>query len=476
MPMIRFLTVFIFIALLFSCSGDDVSGPTGLSELPETPTENPSEEEENDGEDDEEEEAPQISDEELLDLTQEETFKYFWDFAQAESGCARERYHPNEPSNDSNTVTTGGTGFGLMAILVGIERGFISREQGVERIDQILGFLESADRFHGAWPHWLDGTSGTTRPFSEKDNGGDLVETAFLTQGLICIKEYFKNGSETEKSLSDQADVLWKGVEWDWYTQEENTLYWHWSPDFEFEIGLELKGYNEVLISYVMAAASPEHSISKEVYANGWASNGNIASAGSAYDIPLLVDHAGNAPKGGPLFWAHYSYLGLNPNGLVDDYVNYWDVNVNHSKINYSYCVENPKNFTDYGENCWGLTASYSRNGAGSLGYNAHSPANDIGVISPTAALSSMPYTPEESMQALRYFYEHRDQLLGPAGFYDAFSPENDFWVAEAYLAIDQGPILVMIENHRSGLLWDLFMQNEDVKNGLDLLGFSYLQ
>lgn len=459
----RIFVILFFAISIVSCSSDNSEGSTGLSELPEDVKE-----------EHQEEEVEPISDEELLDLTQRETFKYFWDFAQADSGGARERYHPGDPSNDPDTVTIGGTGFGLMVILVGIERGFITKEQAVERIAKILEFLENADRFHGAWPHWLDGTNGNVRPFSEKDNGGDLVETAFLAQGLVCIKEYFKDGSNQEKALSEKADSLWKGVEWNWYTQEENSLYWHWSPNFGFDINLELKGYNEVLISYVMAAASPDFSISKEVYVNGWASNGAIKSAASAYGIPLFVDHAGNAPKGGPLFWAHYSFLGLNPQGLSDEFVNYWDVNVNHSKINNTYCVENPLNFKDYGEDCWGLTASYSRNNDGSIGYNAHSPSNDTGIISPTAALSSIPYTPTESLRAMHYLYKNKDKLLGPAGFYDAFSPQNAFWVAEAYLAIDQGPEVIMIENYRSGLLWNLFMQNEDIQSGLDKLGFNY--
>ena len=453
-------------SVMASCSSaDDGQGPTGVSELPEQPNDTLSEEEE---------EAPAISDDELLDLTQRETFKYFWDFAEANSGAARERYHPGDASKDPNTVTTGGTGFGLMGILIGIERGFVTRDQALARLTQILGFLESADRFHGAWPHWLDGTTGKVKPFSPMDDGGDLVETAFLAQGLICIKEYFKDGNAIEKVLAEKADELWKGVEWEWYTQNKNVLYWHWSPNHDFAINLELKGYNEVLITYILAAASPDHSIAKEVYTNGWASNGNIATAETAYKIPLVVDHSGNAPKGGPLFWAHYSYLGLNPNGLSDDFVNYGETTVNHSKINYAYCVENPKNFKDYGENCWGLTASYTRNNDGSIGYKAHSPSSDTGIVSPTAAISSIPYTPDESLKAMRYFYKNKDQLLGPAGFYDAFSPEYNFWVAEAYLAIDQGPQLIMIENYRTGLFWNLFMQNEDVHAGLDKLGFSY--
>ncbi|MEZ4810659.1 MAG: glucoamylase family protein [Allomuricauda sp.] len=419
-------------------------------------------------------EEPTITDEELLDLTQEETFKYFWDYAEENSGGARERYHPNEPGKDAQVVTSGGTGFGLMAILVGIERGFITREQGVDRLTTLLDFLENADRFHGAWSHWINGSSGAVIPFSSNDNGGDLVETAFLTQGLICVKEYFQDGSDSEKALAQQADDLWKGVEWDWYTQNKDALYWHWSPNFGFVINLQLKGYNEVLIAYVLAAASPDHSITKQVYTNGWATNSGIKSSNSKYGFPLLVNHSGAQEYGGPLFWSHYSYLGLNPKGLSDEFVNYWTVNVNHSKINYNYCLENPQNFEDYGQDCWGLTASYSRNSDGSLGYNAHHPANDKGVISPMAAISSIPYTPTESLKALHYFYKNKDKLLGPAGFYDAFSPEYNFWVAEAYLAIDQGPQIVMIENHRTGLLWNLFMHNEDVQAGLTKLGFQY--
>lgn len=447
----------------FSCS-DDGKGPTGLSELP-TDDEVPVEE-------GEEEEEPNITDEELMDLTQAETFKYFWDHAEENSGGARERYHPNDPGRDANVVTAGGTGFGLMALIVGMERGFISKEQGVERLTTLLDFLENADRFHGAWSHWINGTNGSVIPFSAMDDGGDLVETAFLAQGLICVKEYFKSGSASEQTLAQQADDLWKGVEWDWYTQGQNVLYWHWSPNFGFDINFQLRGYNEVLITYIMAAASPDYDISKEVYTSGWASDGSIVSANTQYGHPLLVKHNGSEQFGGPLFWAHYSYLGLDPTTLSDEFVDYWDVNVNHSKINYAYCVDNPNNYLDYGEDCWGLTASYSRNNDGSIGYNAHNPSNDTGVISPTAAISSIPYTPEESLKAMHYFYKNKDKLLGPAGFYDAFSPQNNYWVAEAYLAIDQGPQIIMIENYRTGLLWNLFMGNEDVQAGLTKLGF----
>lgn len=415
-----------------------------------------------------------LNDVEMMDLVQRETFKYFWDYAEPNSKAARERYIPSNPNQDQHVVTSGGTGFGLMAILVGIERGYITRAEAVTRLQTLLTFLENADRFHGAWSHWINGNNGRAIPFSNQDNGGDLVETSFVAQGLICIKEYFKNGSPAEVELANKADALWKGVEWDWYTKNENVLYWHWSPNYAFAMDLKIQGYNECLVTYVMAAASPDYSISPDVYTQGWASNGTIESSNVQYGLPLILKHAGSPQFGGPMFFSHYSFLGLNPMNLVDQYANYKDVVTNHAKINYQYAVQNPQNFEGYGMDCWGLSASYSRNTDGSLGYAAHSPVNDKGVISPTAAISSIAYTPTESLRAMHYFYQKKDKLLGKAGFYDAFSPEYNFWVAQAYLAIDQGPQIIMIENHRTGLLWNLFMQNEDVRKGLDKLGFTY--
>ncbi|MEL0644216.1 glucoamylase family protein [Olleya sp. Ti.3.14] len=447
--------ILLTIVLLFSCASDE--GP-GYQEPYIPNSNNPV--------------IEPLTDQELMDLVQEKTFKYFWDFANSPSGAAKERYHPNNPSLNQNVVTTGGSGFGLMAIIIGIERGYITRDQAIQRLTTILDFFETADRFHGAWPHWIDGASGQVIPFSPEDNGGDLVETAFLAQGLICVKEYFKNGSTQEQTLANQADLLWKGVEWDWYTQGQNKLYWHWSPTNQFALNLELKGYNETLIAFILGAASPEHSIPNSVYTEGWASNGSITTAETQYNIPIILDHAGSGT--GPLFWAHYSYLGLNPTNLSDQYANYWTLNKNHTDINYAYCVDNPLNYFKYGTDCWGLTASYSRNDDGTIGYLAHQPGNDIGVISPTAAISSIPYTPEKSLAAMQFFYSKSDILLGPAGFYDAFSPKDDYWVADAYLAIDQGPQIIMIENYRTGLIWNLFMQNQDVQNGLNTLGFNY--
>lgn len=418
-----------------------------------------------------------LSDEALLDTVQKQTLKYFWDYAEPNSGMARERYHPDGeyPKNDAHVVTTGGSGFGLMGIVAGMERGFIPRDSAVARLDKIANFLDAAPRFHGAWSHWLNGETGNVQAFGEKDNGGDIVETSFLAQGFIVVREYLQKGSEEEKAVAKKYDELWKGIEWNWYTNNKNGIYWHWSPNYEWEMDFMVEGYNECLITYVMAASSPEHAIDPRAYHEGWARSGNITTEVEAYGYPLILKHNTPGDMGGPLFWAHYSYLGLNPKGLSDKYANYWDLNVNHTLINYEYAQENPKNFKTYSPNSWGLTASYTRKEDDGIGYTAHSPDSDKGVVSPTAAISSIPYTPKKSMDAMRYFFDEQNELLwGPAGFYDAFSLEGKPWAAQKYLAIDQGPMVVMIENYRSGLIWDLFMDAPEVRKGLKKLGFEY--
>lgn len=401
-----------------------------------------------------------ISDDELLTLVQEQTFKYFWDYAHPVSGLARERLGSGE------TVTSGGSGFGIMTIPVGIERGFITREEGAERMAVIADFLlNKAERFHGAYSHWLDGTTGKAKAFSTKDDGGDLVETAFLIAGLLTVQQYFCQDNPTEKAIRDDVQTIWESVDWTWYQNGQDALFWHWSPNHDWAMNMHISGWNEGLIVYVLAASSPTHPITKEVYDNGWARNGGMRNGKEYYGIKLPL----GSDKGGPLFFTHYSFLGLDPRGLSDAYADYWEQNVAHTRINHAYCKANPKKYAGYSDECWGLTASDIPNS-----YTASSPTNDKGTIAPTAALSSMPYTPEESMKALRYFYYVLgDRLFKEYGFRDAFNLSSS-WFASSYIAIDQGPIVVMIENYRTGLLWDNFMKNEDVQKGLARLGFTY--
>lgn len=411
------------------------------------------------------------SDGDFLTYIQQAHLNYMWEGAEEHSGLAPERIHMDGiyPENDSNVITTGGSGFGIAGLLVGIERKFIPRDAGVERLHKIVDFLAKADRFHGVWPHWMYGPTGKVKPFGQKDNGGDLVESAFLMQGLLCVRQYFGQGNEREKELSAKIDTLWREMEWSWYQNGQDVLYWHWSPDYGWEMNFPLIGYNECLITYILAASSPTYPIPASAYHNGWAEKGAIRSDAKPYGIPLYLRHQGAQEFGGPLFWAHYSYIGLDPRGLKDEYADYFSVDRNQTLVNYEYCVKNPKNYKGFGPDCWGLTASYSLNG-----YDAHMPViNDHGVITPTAALSSFPYTPEESARALTHFYfDLGDKIWGKYGFYDAFS-EQENWFPQKYLAIDQCTIAPMIENYRTGLLWDLFMSCPEIQSGLQKLGFT---
>jgi hypothetical protein len=405
-----------------------------------------------------------LTDEQLLDTVQKQTFRYFWDFAHPVSGLSRER--SNKADYGPEVVTIGGTGFGVMSIVVATERKWITRQQAAERLLKMLRFLEKADRFHGMFPHWLNGETGKVRPFSPDDNGADIVESAYLFQGLLAAKEYFNNPVPEEEEIRNIITKFWSEADWNWFTKGgEKVLYWHWSPDKQWKMNHRITGYNECLITYVLAASSPTHAVSADVYHKGWTSdNKNFINGKEYYGIklPLGFDY------GGPLFFAHYSFLGLDPNGLRDQYADYWMQNKNHTLINRQYCIENPKKFKGYGENCWGLTASDNH-----LGYGAHSPTEDLGVITPTAAISSIPYTPEYSLKAMRHFYEDLgSKIWTQYGFADAFNESQD-WYADSHLAIDQGPIIVMIENYRTGLLWKLFMKNKEVQNGLRKLGFE---
>ena len=402
---------------------------------------------------------PVITDQDLLTMIQKQTFAFFWDYAHPDCGMARERL------GSGDVVTTGGSGFGIMAMIVGVERGFITRQQALDRMDKMLTFLETCDRFHGAWPHWINGSTGITIPFSASDDGGDLVETTFLIQGLLTFRQYLQPSVPEESGLIDRINTLWHSVEYDFYTRGEEALYWHWSPTTGWTINLKLQGYNETMICYVLGIGSPDHSIPATSYFKGYLNSGSILNGNEYYGYVLPEGQ----PYGGPLFFTHYSFLGLNPQNLRGPYINFWEQNVNHSLINWAYCADNPKKYAGYSATCWGLTAS-----DGYSGYSAHSPTNDRGVITPTAAVSSLPYTPEQSMDAIRTFYYFLgDKLWGPYGFYDAFSPQND-WYADSYLSIDQGPEIVMIENYRTGLLWNLFMSCPEVTSALTKMGFSY--
>ena len=416
-----------------------------------------------------------MTDEQLLDMVQEAHFRYYWEGAEPVSGLARE----NIPGR-SDMIATGASGFGIMATLVAVERGFISREEAVARFTAITAFLEKADTYHGAVAHFIDGKTGKAVPFfGNKDNGGDLVETSFFVQGLLAAHQYFDGNNEKEKNIRRKIDTFWKGIEWKWYKRYPDSpfLYWHWSPDQAWVIDHRLIGWNETMITYLLAILSPTHAVEPEMYYTGWADRhktgqdyridwgktddgAQYINGNTYYGLKLDV----GVSNGGPLFFTHYSYMGLNPHGFTDRYTNYFHNNQTIARINYRYCVENPGSYTGYGPGCWGLTASDH-----AWGYRAQEPVErlDNGTIAPTGALASFPYTPEESMSALKNYYRNYGHFLwGEYGFRDAFNL-SDNWCSTIFMGLNQAPITVMIENYRSGLIWDLFMSHPDVQKGI---------
>ncbi|MFZ1527824.1 MAG: glucoamylase family protein [Ferruginibacter sp.] len=422
-----------------------------------------------------------MTDDELLTMVQEASFRYYWENAEPVSGLAKENLHGRH-----NMIATGASGFGMMALIAGTERKFISRKESIERFHKILNFLEKADRFHGVYPHFLDGPSGKVEPFFGKhDNGADLVETAFMFEGLLAASQYFNAANAEEKWIRDKITAIWEQAEWDWFKQRPDSkfLYWHWSPDQAWVINHNLIGWNETMVTYLLAIASPTHPVSAGMYYSGWANQdstgiqyrsgwgqssdgAHYTNANTYYGIKLDV----GVNNGGPLFFIHYSYMGYDPHFITDKYTNYFTNNQNIARINYRYCVKNPKGFKGYGEAAWGLTAS-----DGPYDYSADEPVTwqDRGKITPTGAIGSFPYLPREAMAALKnYYYNYGSFLWGEFGFKDAFNPSLN-WCSEIYMGLNQAPMTVMIENYRTGLLWKLFMANPDIQNGLKKLGLA---
>jgi len=401
----------------------------------------------------------------LLEAVQRRTFRYFWDGGHPLSGLAFDRLRSDEAPGDG-VVTSGGSGFAAMAIVVATARGWVSRAAALERLDRMLEVLLRAPCYHGAFPHFMRGADGATVPFMRKDDGGDLVETSLLLMGLLCAREYFDAAAPLEASVRGRIDQLWSDIEWSWYTRDGRAaLYWHWSPNNGWALDLPIRGWNECLITYLLAVAAPRHAVDPMVYHRGFASGAAFLNRRTYYDLPLPLGPA----FGGPLYFAHYSFAAIDPRGLRDRYADYWQQNLHHVLINHRHCVRNPRGFAGYAADCWGLTSCDDVDG-----YAAHAPDADSGTLAPTAALSSLPYAPAESLAALRTFLRrYGARLYRGYGFVDAFSPERD-WFADTHLAIDQGPIIAMIENHRTGLLWRLFMGAPEVRRGLAALGFSW--
>ncbi|HWA88155.1 MAG TPA: glucoamylase family protein [Opitutus sp.] len=419
----------------------------------------------------------ELSDEELLDMVEEASFRYYWDEGHPRAGLA-----PEIVPGDENLLALGGNGFGVMALIVAAERGFVTREQAAVRLRRIVRFLARADRFHGVWPHFLNGDTGHVIPyFGKYDDGGDLVETAFMLQGLLAARQYFRRDDPVECEIRETITRLWRGVEWDWYrkTPDSDFLYWHWSPDHGFHISHPLVGWNETMIVYLLAIASPTHPVPASLYYSGWAGTSpravayrrnwsrttqgdHYANGNTYYGIRLDVGEG----DGADLFFTHFSFMGFDPRGRRDRYTDYFENNRAIARIAQAYCIANPLRFTGYGADCWGLSAGVNSGGG------QPQPRDDNGTINCMASLSCLPYTPEASMAALKHFYRDLGaKVWGIYGFHDGFN-ETQNWFEPVYMALNEAPITVMIENHRTGLVWKNFMANPEIAPALDAIGF----
>lgn len=417
-----------------------------------------------------------LSDDELLTMVQEAQFRYYWEGAHPDAGLALE-IQPGNP----NQVALGASGFGLMALVVGIDRGFVTREQGVQRFLRIVRFLDKADRFHGVWPHYLDGRTGKAMSFfGQYDDGGDLIETSFMMEGLLTARQYFIRNTPEEREIRDTITAMWKAVDWNWYRDGADSpyLYWHWSPDYGFHIHHPLIGWNESMIAYLLAIASPTHAVPPSLWHTGWAGQSPLAVAyRQRWSKTTLGDHFTNGHSfygikldvgegnGADLFFTHFSFMGFDPRGKRDAYTDYFKNNRAISLINHAYAVDNPRGFKGYGDDAWGFTAGIHAGGR-------PREADDNGTITPQGALSSFPYTPVESMKALKHFYRDLGaKTWGVYGFSDGYN-ETDNWFDETYMGLNQAPPVVMIENYRSGLIWKLFMSNPEIAPALKKIGF----
>lgn len=419
-----------------------------------------------------------LTDDQLLDMVEAGCFRYYWEAGHPKAGLA-----PEVLPGDPNLLAMGGNGFGVMALIVAANRHFVTREQAAGRMLKIVRFLARADRFHGAWPHFLNGDTGKVVAFfGPYDDGADLVETAFMMQGLLAARQYFDRDNAAENEIRTTITRLWHEVDWAWFRKNPDSpvLYWHWSPDHGFYISHPLVGWNETMIVYLLAIASPTHPVPASMYYTGWAGTSDLqlryrrgwsrttqgdhyVNGNTYYGIKLDVGEG----VGGDLFFTHFSFMGFDPRGKRDRFTDYFDNNRALARINQAYCIANPRGFVGYGANCWGLSAGVNSGGG------QPQPRDDNGTINIMASLASMPYTPHASMAALKHFY--RD--LGPKtwgifGFHDGFN-ETQNWYEEVYMALNQAPITVMIENHRTGLVWREFMKNPEIQPALDAIGFK---
>ena len=404
----------------------------------------------------------QLSDEEFLELVSHSAFDFFWYEANPENGLIKDRSTP------TSNASIASVGFGLTGIPIAIDRGWIDRDEGLSRVLTTLQFFWSSSRgpdaagvtgYHGFYYHFLNMATGKRSGTTELST----IDTSLLLGGVLFVREYFDGDDPQEEEIRALADSIYQRVDWNWASPRLPLVSLGWHPESGF-LPYDWTGYNEAMILYVLALGSPTHPIPANAW-YGWTSGYDWETY---YRMTFI--------RFPPLFGHQYTQVWVDFRGIQDAFtrnrdIDYFENSRRATLANRAYCVANPLGWEGYGPNLWGLTAS-----DGPTGYKARGapPAqNDDGTIAPTAAGGSIVFTPDESIAALRHMYDaYRTRIWGPYGFRDAFNLEAD-WFDTDYIGIDQGPILLMIENYRTEGVWERFMKNADILRGLERAGFQ---
>ena len=412
---------------------------------------------------------PFASDDAFLDYVQQANFDYFWYAANPANGLVPDR------SATGSACSIAAVGFGLTAIGIGIDHGWISRTQGVARVLTTLNtFLQGPQGantsgtigYKGWFYHWLDMNTALRASGSELSS----IDTTLLLSGILYSKQYFNGANSDETSIRTMSDAIFNRVDWNWMAQGTDAVAMGWQPTSGFTGYGNWVGYDEGMILYLLGL--------------GIATNPLPASAWSYWTsgYTWYTYYGESFVLFPPLFGHEYSHCWIDFRHIADAYMNsqsstYFENSRRAALAQRAYCIANPANpplgWVGYSGNVWGLTAC-----DGPTGYNAHGapPAlNDDGTIAPTAPGGAMAFTPEYSLPTLQYFYsQFRLHIWTAYGFHDAFNLSAQ-WYDTDELGIDQGPIVIMIENYRTQRPWRLFMQNEEVQRGLQRAGFVSL-
>lgn len=416
------------------------------------------------------------------------TFRWFWDAADPVTGLVPDRY----PS-DQTQSSVASVGFGLTAYGIGVTRGYVTRPQAVERTLRVLRTMlrlpqnatpMQAGGYHGFFYHFLDHRTGLR---FNTDTELSSIDTALLMQGVLFARSFYTQDTVSEREIRDLADTLFNRVDWRWMLRPDNRLSMGWSPEHGF-LSNYWEGYSEGMMLYVLGLGA-SHSALEPVSWQAWLAT-NDKRWGESYGQTFL--------NFAPLFGHQYTHAWIDFRGIRDEWnrekgLDYFENSRRAVYAQRSYAQHNPGRWQDYGSDIWGLTASDGpadtvRHEGGQerhfMAYSARGVGRDYtlddGTLAPTAAGGSVAFAPEIAIRALRAMKDkYGMRIYGQYGFVDAFNPsyhddgQKNFWADNTYLGIDQGPILLMIENWRSGLVWNTMKRNPVIRQGLLRAGFT---